>query len=229
MTGRDTIFMKQLKTQKNTFLIQNPKAMKRLMMLILVCLSFITSNEIKAQSLTNESVLGVNMGLSLAGVLFNLAELEDDIEASNKPAIQLTYDYAITDAISIGAAGSYQRYVLSYTNYNGVEDQDFDVKVGRTNIAARALFHYGGNEEIDLYSGIRLGLTNWSVDVGASNIPDYVPPQSAGIFFAPQLIAFGIRGYFTPNFGVNAELSIGAPHYFSMGVSYRFSGKSNNN
>ncbi|MCG8332138.1 MAG: porin family protein [Chitinophagales bacterium] len=203
--------------------------MKRLMILMLMCLSFTTLNEINAQNLTSESVLGINMGLSLAGVLFNLAELEDDITVSNNPAIQLTYDYAINDVISIGAAGSYQRYVLSYTNYDGVENQDFDVKIARTNVAARALFHYGGNEKIDLYSGVRLGLTNWSVDVGADNITDFVPPQSAGIFFAPQLVAFGIKGYFSPNFGVNAELSVGAPHYFSMGISYRFLGKNNNN
>jgi len=47
-------------------------------------------------------------------------------------------------------------------------------------------------------------------------------PASFANGFSFQLVAFGMRGYFTDNFGANVELGIGSPHFISMGLNYRF-------
>jgi hypothetical protein len=69
---------------------------------------------------------------------------------------------------------------------------------------------------------LRLGYTNWNVS-STSTDPDYDPNSVfTGGGFAPQVILFGFRGYFTENIGLNSELTVGAPHYFSIGLNYRF-------
>ncbi|MCD4793750.1 MAG: hypothetical protein K8R54_10975 [Bacteroidales bacterium] len=40
--------------------------------------------------------------------------------------------------------------------------------------------------------------------------------------FSPQLIAFGIRGYFTDNIGAHIEFAIGSPYFLAGGINFRF-------
>lgn len=93
------------------------------------------------------------------------------------------------------------------------------------NIGARALFDYANEGRLDLYSGVILGFTNWNVKTNNASA-SYDPSQdltfSEEIVFAPQVVLFGAQGYFTDNIGANFELSIGAPHFFSIGLNYRF-------
>ncbi|MCB0572200.1 MAG: hypothetical protein KDC66_20680 [Phaeodactylibacter sp.] len=172
-----------------------------------------------AQTQPGESVISANAGFSLVGALFSLADIDADVKSSAPPAVQLNYDYAINELFSLGGGLSYQRFKLAYTDY-GDDMEDFDVQLSRFNVALRGLFHYGAQEQVDMYSGIRLGLSNWSADVGTSN-PDFEPPKGNGISVAPQLILFGIRGYLTDGLGINAELAVGGPHFFAIGLSYR--------
>lgn len=172
-----------------------------------------------AQTLAGESVISANGGFSLLGALFKLSNIDENVDASAPPAIQLSYDYALTDHLSLGGGLSYQRFKLSYTDY-GDNMENFDARLSRFNIAIRGLVHYGGQENLDMYSGLRLGLTNWSADVGTDD-PNFKPPKTDGVTFGPQLILFGIRGYVAGNLGVNAELGVGGPHFFSLGLQYR--------
>jgi hypothetical protein len=197
--------------------------MKFLLSVVVCCLFFHIS--LNAQNEEGQSVIGANVGFSLIGIILDLSdEAAEEVTIDNSPAIQLTYDYAISRVVSLGAAVSRQRFLLSYTNYDDTP-QDFDVVVGRLNLAGRILFHYGGNEKLDLYSGARLGVTNWSVNVKSDAVDNYTPSFPIGAFFAPQLVVFGMKGYITDHIGINGELAIGAPHYLSLGLSYRFAGK----
>lgn len=175
---------------------------------------------LQAQNLEGQSAIGLHAGFSLAGALFNLSEIDANVDASTPPAAQLTYDYALTGRFSLGGGVSYQSFNLAYSNY-GETNESFDVRLSRFNLAARGLFHYGNSETMDMYSGLRVGLSNWSLDVGTDN-PNFDPPKARGPAFAPQLILFGIRGYLTENLGIGGELAVGAPHVVSLGVNYRF-------
>lgn len=180
---------------------------------------FLSFGTASAQTLSGESVISANAGFSLAGALFGLADIDGNVDASAPPALQFSYDYAITEKLSLGGGLSYQKFGLAYTDY-GDAMEDFDVRLSRFNLALRGLFHYGGQEQVDMYSGLRLGLSNWSVKGGTSD-PDYEPPKANGITIAPQLILFGIRAYVAGNLGLNAELGVGGPHFFTVGLNYR--------
>ena len=191
--------------------------MKYTIACILALFSFGT---LSAQTLEGQSTIGVQTGFSLASALFSLSEIDANVDASTPPAVQLTYDYALTDRLSLGGGVSYQNFKLAYTGY-GDAKESFDVRLSRFNLGIRALFHYGNSETMDMYSGLRIGLSNWSLDVGTDD-PNFDPPKANGPAFAPQLVLFGIRGYFTENLGIGGELAAGAPHLVSLGVYYRF-------
>ncbi|NJK95016.1 MAG: hypothetical protein HC905_09000 [Bacteroidales bacterium] len=157
----------------------------------------------------------MNGGFSLVGTIISAA----NGQTSSIPAIQVTYDYGISDFFSLGAAVSHQGMKIDYTDINY---GDYRTKINRLNVAARALFHYGNSGKIDMYSGLRLGYTNWGVSTNSKD-PDYVADDVVkGGGFAPQVILFGFRGYFSEHIGLNSELAVGAPHYFSIGLNFRF-------
>jgi len=149
----------------------------------------------------------------------------DDAGYSSIPALQVSYGFMLSERFSVGVAGSHQ-----YFNIDNTTSDEY-IHVKRSNLAIRALIHYGSSDRIDMYSGVRLGATMWNTDFkinGTEDDPtvkqvnDEIKKRLSGTKFAPQLIAFGLRGYFTDNIGAFAELAIGPPAYLSAGVNFRF-------
>lgn len=178
----------------------------------------LTSTSVFAQDY--KSTVTADAGFSLVGSVIRIVVNVDTIGGySSIPVMQLSYDYMITDFLSAGAAGSYQQYKFS--------DNTGKIVLKRMNFALRALFHYGKSDKLDMYSGIRLGMTNWGfsydVDSGDPTLAALEGSDSlTGIHFSPQLVAFGIRGYFTDNIGANIEFAVGAPYFMMGGINYRF-------
>ena len=183
-------------------------------------LALLSLSTLSAQTLEGESVIGINAGFSMASALFSLSEIDANVDATTPPAIQATYDYALTNRVSLGGGISYQNFKLAYSNY-GEAKESFDVRLSRFNVGLRGLFHYGNSEKMDMYSGLRVGLSKWSLDVGTDD-PSFDPPKTAGIVFAPQAILFGMRSYLSGHLGIGGEIAIGAPHVVSFGLHYRF-------
>lgn len=167
-----------------------------------------------------------NVGISLVGSLIDLSDLDVEARYTTKvlPAGQLGADFFVTHWLSMGIAGSYQYMQINYTDY-GENNIDFSTNIDRINVAFRPLFHYLNKGNINMYSGLRLGMTYWDIST-TETVENYEPADylsfSSGALFAPQLVAFGIRGYFTDFLGANLEFAVGAPHYVSGGISLRF-------
>jgi len=201
--------------------------MKKIRLITLMAIFAFLLTNLQAQD--HKSAITVNAGFSLVGGLFDLPDAGNttgDVSSYSLPAIQVGYDYFILNWFSVGAAGSFQFMGVDYDNYvdeNG-ETVNGTLDIVRSNFAARALFHYFNKGRLDMYSGVRLGLTNWAISDDLSNESyDYNSVvSSTGTNFAPQLILYGLRGYITENIGLNAELAVGAPHFFSAGLNYRF-------
>lgn len=202
--------------------------MKNLTVFFVSCLLLMLPISIMAQSeeCPYQSTLSLNAGFSMVGSLIDAQDYTDDtdVKSYSYPAIQLTYDYNIEKWFSVGLAASYQMMGIEYSNW-GTGNENFKTDIKRLNVAFRPLFHYGNTGRIDMYSGLRIGLTNWTIDVETDD-PDYDYEDdvtfSEGINFSPQLILYGIRGYVTDNIGLNMELAIGSPHYITLGFNYRF-------
>lgn len=183
-----------------------------------------------SQDKTYKSTVSLGVGQSmvkaLADVFLNNNSFDSTgLKYTSLPAFYGNYDYQINEFFSVGAAGSFQLFKLKNT-----VTSEF-VQINRTNIGIRALFHYGNTDKMDMYSGVRLSTTMWDLSTnitGDPSVTEFVDDLNASRFFdkaiviAPQIVAFGIKGYFTDMFGAHMEFSIGSPYYLSGGVNVRF-------
>lgn len=182
-----------------------------------------------AQSPEHKHNVYLGAGFSLVGGLFDLGSNGDTVNTNSSPALQLTYDYSVSKVITIGAAFSRQSYTFAFNDYTYTDPnsgnlvtESFSGQLNRTNIAARVLFHYGNKGKLDMYSGLRLGMTNWAGNFETTD-PNFDQFDSFnGWAFAPQLIPFALRYYPAANVGLSFETAVGAPHLFTTGLNYRF-------
>ncbi len=203
--------------------------MKKIILLPIIALLCFSVNNTMAQG-DHSNALTVNAGFSLVGNIFSLPDATGagDIGSYSTPAFQIGYDHFMIDWFSLGAAVSFQQMGIKYESYVDTDGTivDGELKIIRMNFAARALFHYVNRDRLDLFSGLRLGFTNWNISEdfttndGSYDYGDVF--NFSGTNFSPQVILFGVRGYFTDNFGANMELCAGAPYYFSLGLNYKF-------
>ena len=190
------------------------------------------SNE-KAEE-KGKAVAGLYFGLSFTGLLFDADADNDSVHyiANSKPAIQASIDYFTSNKFSIGLHTSIQTFkvdVLSwdYLDQNGnlKNLKDVQAKMKRFYIGTRLLYHYKNTGKVDLYSGVRAGLllTNQKF---TTNDPNFISDFGTAfpMLNRPSLgiIPIGARIKFNPQFAANFELNLGAPHFISLGASYRF-------
>ncbi len=75
-----------------------------------------------------------------------------------------------------------------------------------------------------MYSGIRTGAIIWSPE-GQTTDPtlnEMFDSDYGRTVLRIQLVAFGMRGYFTDNIGANIEFAIGSPYFVTGGLNFRF-------
>ncbi len=173
------------------------------------------------------------VGLSGIGILANVADrlnMAEAVEVNLTPALHMAYDYFYTNNVSLGLAVTYQSISVTYRNYTYEENgqtitNDYGTQLKRFNASLRGLFWYNPGSRVKLYSGLRLGFSNWSADTTVPD-PTYDPDRfiniSLGANFAPQLLLLGTDIALTQHIYLSAELAIGAPYFASGGLTYRW-------
>lgn len=207
--------------------------MKKFLSIAAVVFAFavVTPTQVAAQKYAGQTVIGVNGAFSLVGLVmtstFNVADRINGLSTSVTPGLSGSVDFGITDRFSLGVAHFYQSANAKWTSYtdtaNVLQTGDWNYRLTRQNTALRMLFHLSDNDDLDPYFGIRLGYSYWSQ---STNVPDASSFLNLGVFkskFWPQAL-FGVRYFFIPALGVNAELALGFPYYLSVGVNFRFGG-----
>ncbi|MCA6362194.1 MAG: outer membrane beta-barrel protein [Bacteroidetes bacterium] len=203
---------------------------------ILMIIGVAMPNKAAAQKYQGQSVITGGVGFSLTGLLFSVIERSldatTDISSTRTPVLIGAYDYGLSDRFSIGVGYTYQSLTLKYDSYyfNGMTDSlvtgNFTDRVVRQNFGIRPLFHFGDNDDLDIYAGVRLSAVRWSYTTDRTDIGTdrWVSDVLGG--FSPVKVQglFGMRYFFTENIGFNTELAIG-PSYFAMvGINARFGG-----
>lgn len=194
-------------------------------------------NEKKDRDTLNKIVITANtggslikFGLELVNNTYTATGLPTTVKTiSSLPAFQISGDYYASKIISVGAAVSYQQFGIDFKDYNyqvgnTIQTASFKATLTRTQIGARILFHFYNEKRLDCFSGVRIGPTIWQVGV---SYPDPSISQDdlfkiKGGFIGVQVLYFGLRGYFTENFGMNFELAVGSPYFASAGLNFRF-------
>ncbi|MEQ9441124.1 MAG: hypothetical protein RIG62_18925 [Cyclobacteriaceae bacterium] len=175
---------------------------------------------------THNARLG--MGFSASGILSNIAnyfEIINGVNMDRLPVISGTYLYSPIKRVSVGAGVAYQHFALTYQDPNDNNAQRYGLVANKWNVAAIGHFYYVRTPTFKMYSGLRLGFSNWNVNTETGfpiDVLDRVINFALGGAFAPQFIMLGGETYFTPNIGAHAELAIGSPQVIGFGLSYRW-------
>jgi len=215
--------------------------MKNILKILIVLLISVSAY---AQSDEHKVTVGVHAGYSLVGsIIKNIADSnpnnsEDNVDANVTPVLQATADFSLSNVFSLGVAVSHQVVSIDATDFvfndnTGLERiSTFTTSFRRSQIAIRPLFHYGNIENLDLYSGLRIGwLTRGFTDFEGEDIEgitEEIFDSNTGINplvggrFSFSVTAFGLRYYFTDNIGAGFEINLGAPNLASVGISARF-------
>lgn len=193
-------------------------------------LTAMNPTQAKAQKFQGQSVITAGVGYSLAGILMEVvkdAVNATDASSTKTPVIIGSFDYGISDRFSVGASYTYQGMTVKYSSYtdnNGnVINGDFKDRLTRQNFAIRPLFHFGDNDNLDTYAGVRLGYTMWNYN---SSQNTYDSNDILGGFGSPIKVQglFGMRYFFTENIGFNTEFAIGPTYFMMIGANARFGG-----
>jgi hypothetical protein len=197
-----------------------------------VNLSALTPGKAHAQKYQGQMNATAGASFSITGLFVNavLATVDQagGVNTSSIPGLNAMFDYGVSDRFSVGAAYYYQSFTTNFTSYTDtsgtVQNGDFKLALIRQNAGARMLFHFGENENLDVYAGARVGFTFWSTksDVPANSGLD-LDVSAIRSRMLPQGI-FGMRYYFTDNIGANVELAVGPPYFMMIGLNARFGG-----
>lgn len=205
---------------------------------IMLLAGIISPKQAAAQKYRGQSVVTGGVGFSfvglLLGVIDNTVDAATDIRSTKTPVIIGAYDYGVSDRFSVGVGYTYQGITMRYDSYykpniNGSGDTivtgDFRDRLSRQNFGIRPLFHFGDNDDLDIYAGLRLSFVRWSYN---TNRPDFDASGATRLLSGASPVKaqalFGMRYFFTENLGFNTELAIG-PSYFAMvGLNARFGG-----
>jgi len=203
--------------------------MKHFILLTIIC--FLTSTlTLHAQNEEYKSVASASVGYSLTGAIINAFEATNPagtVSVKSIPTLQLTYDYGITKFFSVGVAAGFQRFGFDITDYEYINDvginvnENFTADYSRLNVAIRPLFHYANTDNLDMYSGFRIGFLNNNIN-SESTDQDFDLGTNIGSRLSVGLTAYGFRYYFTDNIGAGIEINIGAPYITCFNINARF-------
>lgn len=198
-----------------------------------ILMAVLTPTQAVAQKYLGQTVVGTNAGFSLVGALltttFNAADRVTGLDARVTPGISTSVDVGLAPRFSIGGAYFIQSAHAEWSQYTDtagiVHTGEYEMRLTRHNIGIRALFHFGDNDDFDPYFGVRIGMARWTYSTNVDGADDL------GLFdetvfrnrVLPQAL-FGVRYFFLPFLGVNAEIAIGFPYYLSTGINFRFGG-----
>ena len=213
------------------------KNLKTLFILLFFSYQFCNSQELKLNK------INLNLGSSFFRNIH--------YTHTNTPVFIASYDRRLnTDDVffSAGLNISHQQWLINDPNQITLSDT-IDQVVNRTSLGLRLLLNYRTSKRLKLFSGIRASYNIWglldnyknkveplSPDVaairigwrtlvsllGAADFDPNIREQIAVNKFGLQVIPIAANYAFSKNFGVNVELALFGPYYFSAGISYDF-------
>ena len=178
---------------------------------------------------------GLQVGIGLFG-LIRANDVESELtiddrtvvatnDVSGSPGTTLAYDYRLNRVLSIGGAVSHQR--LRLDDFRSADESvgpNARLDLNRVLIGTRLLFHYGRSERVEMYSGLRAGVTVWRIGVRGFRGDASIADGAGASVLTPQftLIPYGVRAYVTEAFTLGGEVALGSPHLLAIQLGYRF-------
>lgn len=146
--------------------------------------------------------------------------------SSQIPLLNLGVDYGFAKRFSVGAAFGYQSIKLNANAIkNGIAGTDTWTRI---HLAVRGDYYIVATENVNLYTGLKIGYNTYSVKSTYTSInPNYInqtisltgKPLAAGV-----QAHIGFSYYFNGLVGFNTEagLAVGGPYYLALGIGAKF-------
>ncbi len=209
----------------------------------LLCILLAGTRPVSAQNADYRHVLSTNAGFNFFQLL-KFAEFSPTADVYftsasgyGSPTLQLSYDYGFNNWFSLGLAFASNRFGARYANLvvSGDPIGDLNMKYTRNTFTSRILFHYGNKGRLDMYSGLRLGVSIWdsrpSKTLTATQFQTMADSgtlaseRASGKIPHLGLTLFGLRYYATDNIGFGFESAIGS-YLACLQINCRFGGDS---
>ncbi len=198
------------------------KAIFSFMLLVLIL------GELKSQNSDKNNAIGLQIGLSRGGQMMvgNIYDFlsSNPYTANNPPSINMSWDYALGDRISVGGTFSFNKSSFEVGNSltSGITPATW--KGTAYGVGARPLYHFLGktSKKFDFYGGIGLHLLVWSYE--------YSPESSKNLYYSGLSqkanfmfpITLGLRYYPSNKIGISGEVGTNGISLVNIGLSYRF-------
>lgn len=202
----------------------------------LFALAFLAKPEqAAAQKYQGQAVVTGGAGYSVTGILLGFIsdglDATGTINSTKTPVIIGGLDYGLSDRFSLGAVYTYQGVTVKYNTYETTDvngniitvSGDFKDRLTRQSIGIRPLFHFGDNDDLDMYAGARFSYVFWNYNSDRTDVNVNDLFKLFGSPIKPQAL-FGMRYFVTENVGLGTEFAIGATYFISVGLHARFGG-----
>lgn len=162
----------------------------------------------KVQNNNDNLVLGSVKGIGPAGVRF---------------------EYLLADKVGLGLDVIYNSFGFKSFRYDSLNNDGSlykvytgDANMSRIRVQLRFNYHFAQTEKVDAYVGVGAGSNTrtWKLNVNDTDFNQDVFTGAGTLLPVSLRVATGIRYYFIPNLGLNAEIGIGGP-LISAGVSIK--------
>lgn len=202
--------------------------MKKILLLVFVTAAFITA---RGQSFAKQQ-MDINFGFGIGNTFVHSGAYK------TFPSISTSFDYGVTDAISVGGYLGYASATYKYTGlewhpsgngignaYGNYYSYTDTYKYRFSIIGVRGAYHFAKfipNEHTDLYAGLMLGANfvkyTYTTDSPYAEHVAVAAQSYSGFAWSAFL---GCRYRFTDNVGIFGELGYGIT-YLNLGVNFRF-------
>lgn len=188
--------------------------MKRLFLLA-ICVVF-AAGAANAQEVFRKGDLVFNLGVGIGNTLYSGSGFKMTV-----PPLSLSGDYAVVDNLINGNNGSIT--VGGYLAYTANKQefltgtQKYGFRYSDLIIGVRGAFHYQFVRNLDTYAGLMIGYDIASAKQYGTWIGTPVNASASAVSFGGYI---GARYFFSPKFGVFAELGYGIA-YLTLGVTYK--------
>ena len=200
--------------------------------LLMIVTIFFMVNDMTAQSF-EKGQKDINLGLGLGNILINPTNAHNII-----PPVTGSFDYGITDAISIGGQISYAgarwsysgsewcnygigkgNYYKNYNNYTDTYTWSFYI------IGARAAYHFAqliNIDNLDVYAGVMTGYNIARYNFSTTSVCSDHTMSNLATYGGFVGGVYGAARYrFTDNFGAFAEVGYGIV-FLNTGLNFKF-------
>lgn len=140
----------------------------------------------------------------------------------------LTYEYGISEKISVGLALGYSQVKSVSTNTSPNYSDIYTEKLTNISAVARGNYHFGSSAKFDPYVGLGLGYYNFKYtaeDVENDN-GTITTTKGNNLFAIPGAFGFsaqlGAKYYFSSSVGAFAEVGYVAGSIAQVGITFKF-------